>query len=138
MALVYLTRVERFNAAHKLWVKEWSEEKNFEEFGKCANKNWHGHNYSLHVTVKGEPDPVRGFIIDAKKLSLIIREYVTDKLDHSNLNLDVDFIPDSLQATTENLVILIWKQLEDKLPGCKLHCIKLIETETIYAEYFGE
>jgi 6-pyruvoyltetrahydropterin/6-carboxytetrahydropterin synthase len=138
MALVYLTRVERFNAAHKLWVKEWSEEKNFEEFGKCANKNWHGHNYTLHVTVKGEPDPVKGFIIDAKKLSLIIKENVTNKLDHCNLNLDVDFIPDSLQATTENLVILIWKELEDKLQGCKLHCVKLIETETIYAEYFGE
>lgn len=138
MALVYLTRVERFNAAHKLWVKEWSEEKNFEEFGKCANKNWHGHNYTLHVTVKGVPDPVRGFIIDAKKLSLIIKEYVTDKLDHSNLNLDVDFIPQELQATTENLVVLIWKQLEDKLPGCTLHCVKLIETETIYAEYYGE
>ena len=138
MALVYLTRVERFNAAHKLWVKEWSEEKNFEEFGKCANKNWHGHNYSLHVTVKGEPDPVRGFIIDAKKLSNIIKEHITDKLDHSNLNLDVDFIPDTIQATTENLVILIWQQLEDKLPGCKLHCVKLIETETIYAEYYGE
>jgi 6-pyruvoyltetrahydropterin/6-carboxytetrahydropterin synthase len=138
MALVYLTRVERFNAAHKLWVNEWSEERNFEEFGKCANKNWHGHNYTLHVTVKGEPDPIRGFVIDAKKLSKIIKEYITEKLDHSNLNLDVDFIPNTLQATTENLAILIWRQLEDKLSGCKLHCIKLIETENIYAEYYGE
>jgi 6-pyruvoyltetrahydropterin/6-carboxytetrahydropterin synthase len=138
MALVYLTRVERFNAAHKLWVNEWSEERNFEEFGKCANKNWHGHNYTLHVTVKGEPDPIRGFVIDAKKLSKIIKEYITEKLDHSNLNLDVDFIPNTLQATTENLAILIWQQLEDKLSGCKLHCIKLIETENIYAEYYGE
>lgn len=138
MALVYLTRVERFNAAHKLWVSEWSEERNFEEFGKCANKNWHGHNYTLHVTVKGTPDPVRGFVIDAKKLSKIIKEYITDKLDHSNLNLDVDFIPKNVQATTENLTILIWQQLQDKLEGCQLHCIKLIETESIYAEYYGE
>ena len=66
MPLVYLTRVERFNAAHKLWVDDWSEEKNFEEFGKCANKNWHGHNYTLLVTVKGSPDPITGFVIDAK------------------------------------------------------------------------
>ena len=138
MALVYLTRVERFNAAHKLWVNDWSEEKNFEEFGKCANKNWHGHNYTLHVTVKGTPDPLRGFVIDAKKLSTIIRQQVTDKLDHSNLNLDVDFIPKTLQATTENLAILIWGELKDHLSGCELHCIKLIETENIYAEYYGE
>jgi 6-pyruvoyltetrahydropterin/6-carboxytetrahydropterin synthase len=138
MALVYLTRVERFNAAHKLWVESWSEEENFKEFGKCANKNWHGHNYTLHVTVKGEPDPIKGFVIDAKKLSTIIKETVVDKMDHSNLNLDVDFVPKDLQATTENLTILIWQQLEHKLSNCSLHCIKLIETDNIYAEYYGE
>ena len=136
--MVYLTRKERFNAAHKLWVKEWSEEKNLEVFGKCANKNWHGHNYSLFVTVKGLPDPMTGFVMDAKKLSKLIREVITDKVDHSNLNLDVDFIPDNLQPTTENLVILFWQQLKDKLENCTLHSIKLQETETIYAEYFGE
>lgn len=138
MPTVYLTRVERFNAAHKLWVNEWSEEKNFEMFGKCANKNWHGHNYRLEVTVKGIPDPITGFVIDVKKLGQIIREIVTDKLDHSNLNLDIDFIPKGLQATTENLAILIWQQLEPHLSGCKLHKIKLVETENIYAEYYGE
>lgn len=137
--MVYLTRVERFNAAHKLWVREWSEAKNFEVFGKCANKNWHGHNYYLHVTVKGKPDPVLGFIMDAKELGNIIKKYVTDKLDHSNLNLDVDFIPPHIQPTTENLVILIWQQLVSHLPAsATLHRIKLVETETIYAEYFGE
>ena len=137
--MVHLTRVERFNAAHKLWVREWSEEQNFAVFGKCANKNWHGHNYYLHVTVKGKPNPQTGFVMDAKKLSNLIREFVTDKLDHSNLNLDVDFIPENMQSTTENLVMLIWQQLEPHLEeGVRLHRVKLIETETIYAEYFGE
>jgi 6-pyruvoyltetrahydropterin/6-carboxytetrahydropterin synthase len=138
--MVYITRVERFNAAHKLWVEEWSEEQNFAVFGKCSNKNWHGHNYYLHVTVKGTPDPVTGFIIDVKALSIIIKEEVTDYLDHSNLNLDVPFIPKGMQPTTENLVILIWQRLEAALASypCKLHAIKLQETETIYAEYFGE
>jgi 6-pyruvoyltetrahydropterin/6-carboxytetrahydropterin synthase len=92
------------------------------------------------VTVKGMPDPLTGFIIDVKKLSLIIKSEVIDHLDHSNLNLDVDFIPKGMQPTTENLVILIWQRLEKGLEGhtCKLHAIKLWETETIYAEYYGE
>ncbi len=138
--MVYITRIERFNAAHKLWVESWSEAENRDVFGKCSNKNWHGHNYNLHVTVKGMPDPITGFIIDVKKLSLIIKVEVIDHLDHSNLNLDVDFIPKGMQPTTENLVILIWERLEKALEGdtSKLHAIKLWETETIYAEYYGE
>lgn len=138
VVMVYLTRRERFNAAHKLWVKDWSDEKNTSTFGKCANRNWHGHNYELFVTVKGDPDPVTGFIVDVKKLSKLIKQYIVDKVDHSNLNLDVDFIPESLQPTTENLVILFWRQLTPHLEGCQLHSIKLFETENIYAEYFGE
>ena len=136
--MVYLTRRERFNAAHKLWVDSWSDEQNIAVFGKCSNKNWHGHNYDLFVTVKGTPDPLTGFIVDVKELSDLIKKYVTDKLDHSNLNLDVDFIPTNLQPTTENLVILIWKQLAPHIKGCQLHCIKLYETENIFAEYYGE
>ena len=136
--MVYITRKERFNAAHKLWVEDWTEEKNKAVFGKCSNRNWHGHNYDLYVTVKGRPGPVTGFIIDVKKLSKIIKQEITDKLDHSNLNLDVDFIPKGMQPTTENLVILIWKQLKPHIQGCELHSIKLYETENIYAEYFGE
>jgi 6-pyruvoyltetrahydropterin/6-carboxytetrahydropterin synthase len=136
--MVYLTRKERFNAAHKLWVAEWSEKENFKVFGKCANKNWHGHNYDLYVTVKGTPDPQTGFVMDAKKLSRIIKKAITNKVDHSNLNLDIDFLPKGMQPTTENLVILFWKQLQPKIKGCKLHSVKLWETETIYAEYFGE
>lgn len=136
--MVYLTRRERFNAAHKLWVHEWSEEKNMEVFGKCANKNWHGHNYELFVTVKGTPDPVTGFIVDVKELGQIIRREITDVLDHTNLNLDVPFIPQGTQPTTENLVMLIWRQLEPHIRGCTLHSVRLHETENIYAEYFGE
>jgi len=135
--IVYLTRKERFNAAHKLWVTEWSEEKNIEVFGKCANVNWHGHNYVLEVTVKGTPDPQTGFIFDAKELSKLIKEEVLDHLDHRNLNLDVKFIPINIQPTTENLVVIIWNQLESKLTTCKLHCVKLQETENISAEYYG-
>jgi len=137
--MVYLTRKEHFNAAHKLYNSNWSEEKNKEVFGKCANENWHGHNYDLWVTVKGKPDPETGFIMNVKTLSKIIKETVINKLDHSNLNLDVDFIPSSIHPSTENLVILIWEQLEKHIrPHCQLHCVKLQETETIYAEYFGE
>lgn len=138
--MVYITRIERFNAAHKLWVPEWTEEENREAFGKCSNKNWHGHNYNLHVTVKGRPDPRTGFVMDVKKLSQLIHTHVTDHLDHSNLNLDVEFIPAGMQPTTENLVILIWQRLVPALAeqACQLHAIKLWETETIYAEYYGE
>lgn len=136
--MVYLTRRERFNAAHRLWVDAWTEEENMSTFGKCANRNWHGHNYELFVTVKGEPDPVTGFIIDVKRLGELIRKVVIDRLDHYNLNLDVDFIPKGMQPTTENLVVLIWKELEPHLHGCKLHSVRLIETENISAEYLGE
>lgn len=136
--MVYLTRRERFNAAHKLWVEDWTEEKNLAVFGKCANKNWHGHNYELFVTVKGRPDPVTGFIMDVKELGDIIKEKITNKVDHSNLNLDVDFIPRSVPPTTENLAIYFWKELEPFIRGCQLHSIKVTETENIYAEYFGE
>jgi 6-pyruvoyltetrahydropterin/6-carboxytetrahydropterin synthase len=136
--MVYLTRRERFNAAHKLWVEAWTEAENRAAFGKCSNKNWHGHNYELFVTVKGKPDPVTGFIMDVKELSQLIKREIVDQVDHCNLNLDVDFIPEGTQPTTENLVMLFWKQLEPHLEGCQLHCIRLHETENIYAEYYGE
>lgn len=136
--MVYLTRRERFNAAHKLWVDEWTEEENFQVFGKCANKNWHGHNYDLFVTVKGRPDPTTGFIMDAKVLKDLICEEITDQVDHCNLNLDVAWIPKNMQPTTENLVILFWERLKPHIKDCELHCIKLLETENIYAEYYGE
>lgn len=135
--VIYLTKIEKFNAAHKMWVDDWSEDENFEVFGKCANANWHGHNYALHVTVKGEADPQTGFILNAQELSRIMKREVIDKMDHRNLNLDVDFIPKTMQPTSENLVYLIWQQLEPHLSGVKLHRILLWETDTIYAEYYG-
>jgi 6-pyruvoyltetrahydropterin/6-carboxytetrahydropterin synthase len=135
--MVYLTRRERFNAAHRLYVESWSPERNDTVFGKCANKNWHGHNYDLYVTVKGMPDPLTGFIMDVRELSHLIKVHVTDHLDHSNLNLDVAFISPGTQPTTENLVILIWNQLEPHIRDCRLHSIRLFETENIFAEYFG-
>jgi len=136
--MVYLTRIERFNAAHKLWRREWSEEKNKKIFGKCANKNWHGHNYTLHVTVKSLLDSETGYVIDAKDLKKIIIELVIDEIDHKNLNLDVPFIPSDMNPTVENLVMVIWKRLEGNIPGCTLHSLKLYETENIYVQYFGE
>ena len=136
--MVYLTRRLRFNAAHKLWVDEWSDERNREVFGKCANPNWHGHNYELFVTVKGRPDPHTGFVMDAKKLKDLVERVIVSKVDHSNLNLDVDFIPATLQPTTENIVIAFWQQLEPHITDARLHSIRLHETENIFAEYFGE
>jgi 6-pyruvoyltetrahydropterin/6-carboxytetrahydropterin synthase len=138
--MVYITRIEKFNAAHKLWVEQWSEEENQARFGKCSNKNWHGHNYYLHVTVKGEPDPITGFIVNVKDLSVVIKKSVVDHLDHSNLNLDVPFIPKGMQPTTENLVKVIWGQLVGPVAelGGQLHKLTLWETDSIYAEYYGE
>jgi 6-pyruvoyltetrahydropterin/6-carboxytetrahydropterin synthase len=135
--MVYLTRLEHFNAAHKLYNANWSQEQNEAVFGKCANENWHGHNYELYVTIKGEVDENTGFLFDVKKLSDIIKEYVIEKLDHKNLNLDVDFLLGKM-CSTENLVKGIWNQLAPQLPEqVKLHCIKLYETPRIYVEFFG-
>jgi 6-pyruvoyltetrahydropterin/6-carboxytetrahydropterin synthase len=136
--MVYLTRSEHFNAAHKLCNPVWTYEQNEEVFGKCANENWHGHNYELLVTVKGQPSPDTGFVFDVKKLSQIIKEYVIEKVDHRNLNVDVEFMKGKM-CSTENLVIAIWNELVPHLPGgVQLHCIKLYETPRIYVEYFGE
>lgn len=139
MSVVYITRRETFNAAHKLWQESWSDEKNEEVFGRCSNKNWHGHNFSLYVTVKGVPNPETGFVIDLKKLSVIIKEHAVNKLDHRNLNLDVPFMA-GLLASTENLAIQIWKQIEApiRMEGGELCKIKLFETENNFVEYFGE
>ncbi len=137
--MVYITRRERFSAAHKLAKAEWSEDENYETFGKCANPNWHGHNYILWVTVKGEPNPSTGFVVDLSDLGTIIKEKVIKHLDHRNLNLDVPFLK-GLMTSTENLAIVIWKQLDDSVKelGAELHCVKVQETENNYVEYFGQ
>ncbi len=135
---VYIIRKEHFNAAHKLWRNDWSVEKNEEVFGKCANKNWHGHNFNLFVTVKGVPNPDTGFVINLKDLSRIIKKEVVDVFDHKNLNLDVACMKDIL-ASTENMVIQIWEILEEpiQLAGGVLAKIRLEETENNFVEYFG-
>lgn len=137
LQMVYITRIEHFNAAHKLFNPKWSKEQNESVFGRCANENWHGHNFELHVTVAGTPDPETGFVFDVKKLSEIINDNVIEKLDHKNLNLDVDFMQGKM-CSIENLVTAIWEQLQTKLPAnIKLHALKLYETPRIYVEYFG-
>ncbi len=137
--LVYVTRRERFNAAHKLWNANWTDEKNAEVFGKCANPNWHGHNYEVFVTVKGVPDKDTGYCVDLKQLSRLIENKVIQHLDHKNINLDVEFMQGKM-ASSEMLVIAIWDQLELEIRalGVDLHAVKLYETENNIAEYFGE
>ncbi|MFN8155547.1 MAG: 6-carboxytetrahydropterin synthase [Bacteroidia bacterium] len=136
--MIYITRRERFNAAHKLYKEGWSDTKNLEVFGKCSNPNWHGHNYDLFVTVKGEINPETGFVIDLKFLSQLIKERVIDQLDHKNINLDVDFMKGRM-ASTEVLAVAIWEQLEAPIreEGCALHSVRVYETENNFVEYLG-
>ncbi len=138
--LIYVTRRETFNAAHRMYREEWSPEQNEQVFGKCANPNWHGHNFTLLVTVKGEIDDRKGYLIDLKELKKIILEQVIEKADHKNLNLDVDFMKGKM-ATTEMLCIQIFKLLKTPIEsneGVFLHSVRLHETENNSAEYFGE
>jgi len=137
--MIYITRRERFNAAHMLRNEKWSDDKNIEVFGKCANQNWHGHNFELFVTVKGEINANTGFVVNLKDLSSVIQEKVIEKLDHKNLNLDVDFMRGKM-ASTEVLAIAIWEELESDINqlGSKLHLVKVQETENNFVEYFGK
>ncbi|MCB0767590.1 MAG: 6-carboxytetrahydropterin synthase [Flavobacteriales bacterium] len=139
MPIVFITRRERFSAAHKLARPEWSAEQNQATFGKCSNPNWHGHNYELWVTVKGEPSAETGFVVDLSKVSAIMQETVISKLDHKNIDLDVDFMRGRL-SSTENLAIAIWEQLREPIEalGCSLHAVKVQETENNYVEYHGQ
>lgn len=138
MKTTYITRRETFNAAHKLWRPDWSEEKNEEVFGKCSNKNWHGHNFVLFVTVKGIPNPDTGFVINLKELSRILKKEVIELLDHKNLNLDVPFM-EGILASTENMAIQIWDRILQPIAdaGGELAKIKLVETENNFVEYYG-
>ncbi|HCQ30167.1 MAG TPA: 6-pyruvoyl tetrahydrobiopterin synthase [Flavobacteriales bacterium] len=137
--MIYLTRRERFNAAHKLYKEEWSEEENLAFFGGCANPNWHGHNYELFVTVKGEINPETGFVVDLKKLSKLINDKIIAKVDHKNLNLDVPFLQGMI-ASTENLAVAVWNELEKDIAelGAQLHCIEIKETENNTVKYYGQ
>lgn len=138
--MVYVCRTEHFNAAHKLYNPDWSKERNEAVFGPCANENWHGHNFELIVTVKGNPDPDTGFVIDLKLLGRIIKEKIIDKVDHKNLNLDVDFMKGK-RASCEILIIEFWKLLEPairEVSDARLHHLRLLETPKNSVEYYGE
>jgi 6-pyruvoyltetrahydropterin/6-carboxytetrahydropterin synthase len=136
--ILYITRKEHFNAAHKLYNAAWTPEQNEEVFGKCANANWHGHNFDLYVTVKGTPNPDTGFIMDLKLLKRIIREEVIDHLDHRNLNEDVPFLKGVLPSI-EHIAMAIWERVSPRLPSnCSLHKVLLYETEQNFVEFYGE
>ncbi len=139
--MVYVIRKEHFNAAHRLYNPNWSDAKNEEVFGPCANKNWHGHNFELIVTIKGIPDPETGFVFDLKELGKLIKKEIIDKVDHKNLNMDVDFMTGKL-ASCENLVMEFWKILDPKIKSAsssaQLHKIHLVETNKNSVEYYGE
>ncbi len=136
--MMYLTRRERFNAAHRLFRADYSEEKNQEVFGPCSNPNWHGHNYELWVTVKGKVNEETGFVINLKTLSRIIREKIISKIDHKNINIEVPFMKGKI-ASSENIIKSIWEELEPPIKelGIALHAIKLSETENNFVEYYG-
>lgn len=136
--MIYLTRRERFSAAHRMFRKDWNDEENQKVFGKCSNPNWHGHNYVLYVTVKGELKEETGFVINMNTLKELIKTKVIDKVDHRNLNIDVDFMK-GLVTTTENLAVAIWNELKEPIEseGAALHCIRIEETENNSIEYYG-
>jgi len=136
--MIYITRRERFSAAHKLSRNDWSEDRNQEVFGKCSNPNWHGHNYELYVTVEIEINPENGFLIDLRIIKDLTSEHVIEKLDHKKVNLDVDFMQGKM-ASTEVLAVEIFNILSPLIQreGAQLHCIKLCETENNFIEYFG-
>ncbi len=135
--MIYLTKRFTFSASHRLFDPKLSDEENYKIFGKCSNPNWHGHNYVLEVTVKGKPDPNTGFVINLTTLKEIVNREVIEKVDHKNLNLEVDFMK-GINPTTENLAIAIWNVLADKFSNATLHRIKIYETENNSVEYFGE
>lgn len=137
-SMIYLTRRERFCAAHRMFRQDWSDEVNKEVFGKCSNPNWHGHNYVLWVTIKGEPSAEHGFVMNINDLKQIILDNVVNKIDHKNINLEVDFMKGKI-ATTESLAVAIWDELKPSIEkeGAILHCVKIEETENNSIEYYG-
>jgi 6-pyruvoyltetrahydropterin/6-carboxytetrahydropterin synthase len=139
MKEIFITRIEHFNAAHKMYNEAWSQEKNYEVFGKCANPNFHGHNYELHVTVKGKIDSETGYAMNAKILKDLMLQHVIDIADHRNLNIDVPFMQ-GLITTSENFAIAIWDQLQPHMAAhnAELYSVQLFETNNIYVTYYGK
>lgn len=135
--MLYVTKSIDFSASHRLFNPTFSDEKNETLYDKCNNYYGHGHNYKLEITVMGTPDPETGYVIDLKKLKKLLNESLILKVDHKHLNFDVDFL-EGIIPTVENLVVIFWQILADKIPSGKLHKIRLYETENSYAEYFGD
>ena len=134
---VKVSRKAHFNAAHRLHNEHWSDERNTEIFGLCNNPNWHGHNYEVVATVKGQVDPDTGYVIDMKELKNIMSEEVVDRYDHRNLNLDVEDFK-TLNPTAENIVGVIWNRIRKRLDSSLDLTITLFETERNFVEYDGQ
>jgi len=135
--MILLTRKADFSSAHFYWVNAWTPEENLRVFGKCANRNGHGHNYTLEVTVAGEVDPVTGFVVDLKKLKDILEEEVVSVYDHRHLNYEVPEFANTV-PTTENIAIAIWRRLEGKIPNATLHRVRVYEMPDLFADFLGE
>lgn len=135
--MLYITKRVHFSASHRLFNPTFSDQKNDEIYDKCNNFYGHGHNYILEVTVRGIPNPDTGYVIDLKKLKRILNETIVDKVDHKHLNFDVDFLKGVI-TSVENLAVIFWKILKEKIKEAELYKIKLYETENSYVEYFGE
>ena len=135
--MLLLTRKAEFSSSHYYWSDQLSAAENLRLFGKCANRNGHGHNYTLEVTVEGKVDPVSGFVVDLKELKELMHREVVDVYDHRHLNLEVSEFK-HVVPTTENLAIAIWKRLQDQIEGAKLHRIRVYETPDLFSDYYGE
>jgi 6-pyruvoyltetrahydropterin/6-carboxytetrahydropterin synthase len=135
--MIYVTRRVTFSASHRLFNPRLSEKENEELFDKCANRNGHGHNYVMEVTVVGEPQERTGYVVDLKRLKEILKSEIVDKVDHKHLNEDVDFMK-GIIPTAENIAKVFWKILQPKIPDGRLFSIRLRETENNVVEYRGE
>jgi 6-pyruvoyltetrahydropterin/6-carboxytetrahydropterin synthase len=135
--MIYLTRKAEFSSAHFYWIDSWSPEENERQFGKCANRNGHGHNYTLEVTVAGDVDPTSGFVVDLKELKEILEREVVSVYDHRHLNHEVPEFKTAV-PTTENIAVAIWRRLEDKIPQAKLHRVRVYEMPDLFVDYYGE
>jgi 6-pyruvoyltetrahydropterin/6-carboxytetrahydropterin synthase len=135
--MILLTRKAEFSASHYYWNDSWSEEENIRKFGKCANRNGHGHNYTLEVTVAGEIDVTTGFVVDLKHLKDVMEREVVGVYDHRHLNLEVPEFKSAI-PTTENIAIAIWNRLDGRIPGANLHRVRVYEMPDLFADYYGE
>ena len=135
--MIYLTRKCEFSASHYYHNPQWTDEENRRVFGKCANLNGHGHNYTLEVTVKGDIDPVTGFVVDLKELKDVLNREVVDAMDHRHLNKEVPEFASAI-PTSENIAIAIWQRIEPKLKVAKLHRVRLYELPDLFVDYYGE